>query len=115
MQIRITEVPVHVLNYLVSVYLKHEPRCSWMLEKDGYKAWQSYEQAWGNPIPNYCEDWSVGGPVMESEKIVPHFSNYGCAAYYFNKGYAYSGGNALIAVTLINKQLTNIEIPVAAG
>jgi hypothetical protein len=35
--------------------------------KDGWKQWQSYEEACGSPIPLYDEDWGAGGPIIERE------------------------------------------------
>ena len=57
------------LNYAVARAEKHQSRCEWMLEQKGYHAWQSYEQAWGNPIPDYCADWAAAGPIIERERI----------------------------------------------
>ena len=40
-----------------------------MLEKDGYIAWQNYERAWGNPIPNYSTDGGIAVLIIERENI----------------------------------------------
>lgn len=67
MKIKVCDAPIEVLNYLVAKIERHEWRCPWLLEKEGYVAWQSYEQAWGNPTPDYCSNWDQGGPIIERE------------------------------------------------
>jgi hypothetical protein len=37
--------------------------------KDGWKQWQSYERAHGNPIPRYSEDWESAGPIIEKDIV----------------------------------------------
>ncbi len=63
------ELEGKILDYYVALAVGHTWRCKWMLEKDGYNAWQSYENGWGNPTPPYSSDWAVGGPVIESAHI----------------------------------------------
>lgn len=67
--VKVSEVVGDTLDWLVAKCEGHESRCAWMLEKEGYIAWQNYEQAWGNPIPPYSTDWAVGGPIIEREKV----------------------------------------------
>ena len=55
------------LDWAVAKCEGHESRCPWLLEKEGYAAWQSYEEAWGNPLPNYSTNWAQGGPIIERE------------------------------------------------
>jgi hypothetical protein len=57
------------LNYAVARAEKHQSRCEWMLEQKGYHAWQSYERAWGNPIPDYCGDPAAAYPIILRERI----------------------------------------------
>lgn len=40
-----------------------------MLEKEGFRSWNSYEQAWGNPTPEYSTDPAQGHPILDREKI----------------------------------------------
>lgn len=63
------ELEGKILDYYVALAVGHTWRCKWMLEKDGYNAWQSYEQGWGNPTPPYSSDWAVGGPIIERANI----------------------------------------------
>ena len=67
--VQVSEVVGNTLDWLVAKSEGHESRCAWMLEKDGYIAWQNYEQAWGNPIPKYSTDWALCGPIIEREGI----------------------------------------------
>ena len=57
------------LNWLVAKCEEHQSRCEWMLEQKGYRAWQSYEEAWGNPIPDYCGDPAAAYPIIYREVI----------------------------------------------
>lgn len=67
--VQVSEAVDDTLDWLVAKCEEHESRCAWMLEKEGYIAWQSYEQAWGNPIPKYSTDWSQGGPIIDENGI----------------------------------------------
>lgn len=58
------------LDWAVAKCENHQYRCPWLLEQQGYVAWQSYERGWGNPTPDYSTNWSQGGPIIEREKIV---------------------------------------------
>ena len=64
-----SELTGAALDWAVSRCEGHESRCSWMLEKEGYAAWQAYEMAWGNPLPNYSTNWAQGGPIIDREEI----------------------------------------------
>lgn len=69
MKVKTSELTNRALNYLVAKVEGHESRCHWMLEKEGWASWQSYERAWGNPIPAYTTDWAVAGPIIDREII----------------------------------------------
>ncbi len=69
MLIKTSELTGAALDWAVAKCEGHESRCPWLLEKEGYAAWQSYENAWGNPLPNYSTGWTQGGPIIEREKI----------------------------------------------
>lgn len=59
------ELEGKILDYYVALAVGHPWRCKWMLEEDGYNAWQSYENGWGNPTPPYSSDWAHCGPLIE--------------------------------------------------
>jgi hypothetical protein len=63
-----SELTGPALRWAVAKIEGHQSRCAWMI-KEGWVSWQSYEAAWGNPIPNYDEDWEQAGPIIEREKI----------------------------------------------
>jgi hypothetical protein len=67
--IKVSELTGAALDWAAAKCEGHESRCPWLLEKEGYAAWQSYENAWGNPLPNYSTDWKQGGPIIEREGI----------------------------------------------
>lgn len=67
--VQVSEVTGIALDWLVAKCEGHESRCAWMLEKDGYVAWQNYEQAWGHPIPMYSTDGGIAVPIIERERI----------------------------------------------
>lgn len=67
MKVRTNELTGAALDYVVAKLQGHSWRCPWILQKDGLRAWLSYEQAWGNPHPEYTQDWSEGGPIIERE------------------------------------------------
>ena len=69
MLVKVSELIGPALDWAVAKVEKHQPRCAWMLEKEGFHAWQSYERAWGTPIPLYSSDWAQGGPIIEREEI----------------------------------------------
>ena len=69
MRVKVAELIGSALDWAVAKVEKHQSRCEWMLEKEGFYAWQSYERAWGTPIPLYSSDWTQGGPIMERESI----------------------------------------------
>lgn len=62
------ELTGRALDYAVALAENHQSRCPWMLEKDGFQAWQNYEFAWGYPIPQYTE-YSNGDDIIDREKI----------------------------------------------
>lgn len=64
-KIKVSEATNIQLDWLVAKCEGHQWRCPWMLEKDGYAAWMSYERAWGSPTPEYTTDWSQMGPIIE--------------------------------------------------
>lgn len=67
--VQVGEAVGNTLDWLVAKCEGHESRCAWMLKKDGYIAWQNYEQAWGNPIPEYSTDGGIAVPIIEREGI----------------------------------------------
>jgi hypothetical protein len=69
MKIKTMELTGAALDWAVAKCEGHESRCPWLLEKEGYTAWQSYERAWGNPLPRYSTNWAQGGPIIEREKM----------------------------------------------
>jgi hypothetical protein len=69
MKIKTSELTGNALDWVVAKIEGHPWRCAWMLESDGFIAWRSFEQGWGNPTPRYSTDWSQGGPIIEREKI----------------------------------------------
>lgn len=68
MLIKVSEATNNQINWLVAKIEGHQSRCEWMI-KSGWAEWQSYESAWGNPIPNSSTNWAQGGPIIEREKI----------------------------------------------
>ena len=72
--VQVSEAVGNTLDWLVAKCEGHESRCAWMLEKDGYIAWQNYEQAWGNPIPKYSTDGGIAVPIIEREGISVEFN-----------------------------------------
>lgn len=75
MKIKTSELTGAALDWAVAKVEGHQWRCPWLLEKDGFQSWSSYEQAWGNPTPKYSTDWSQGGPILERERIgVCHYN-----------------------------------------
>lgn len=72
--VKISELIGAALDWAVAKCEGHESRCAWMLEKDGYIAWQNYEQAWGNPIPKYSTDGGVAIQIIEREGISVEFN-----------------------------------------
>lgn len=65
-RISVNEASRDQLNWLVATCEKHSWRCPWMLEKEGYAAWMSYERAWGNPTPSYTDDCGLLLPLVEA-------------------------------------------------
>lgn len=65
---KIKELSGNPLNYAVAKAEGYEARCAWLLDQQGYVAWQSYERGWGNPIPNYCET-HAGDEIIDRELI----------------------------------------------
>lgn len=74
---KVSELEGAWLDYFVAKAEGHEWRCSWMLEKDGMQAWQSYEHAWGNPTPPYSSDWEFGGPLLQKHELGCAFDRRG--------------------------------------
>lgn len=111
------------LDYAVAKAKNHQYRCPWMLEQDGYKAWKSYERAWGNFHPNYSEDSTFTSCFMEELKIsVMHveeddpfpIEDGPWTAAVPNSDYGYTGPTALIAICrcyVSYKLGEDIEIP----
>lgn len=64
-KIKVSDASPTVLNHLVAKLEGHEWRCPWMLKESGLVQWQSYEAAWGNPTPDYCDNWSDMGEVID--------------------------------------------------
>ena len=73
MKIQTSDLIDSALDWAVAKCAGYESRCPWMLEKHGYVSWQSYERAWGNPLPSYSTDWSQGGQIIGREKIATQF------------------------------------------
>lgn len=82
MKIKVSEASGRVLDWMVATIEGHQYRYSWMLEKDGYASWMSYEQAWGNPHPSYSTDWSRGGPIIEREGINLNYNGFDVPPYW---------------------------------
>jgi len=68
MKIRTLDLTGPALDWAVAKCTGHQSRCEWMV-KEGWNAWQSYEAAWGNPIPDYSTNWAQGGPIIERELL----------------------------------------------
>lgn len=66
--IKVAEATNTQLDWLVAQIENHQSRCPWMI-KEGWDAWQAYEEAWGNPIPKYTAKWNWMGPISEREHI----------------------------------------------
>ena len=62
-----SELTGPALDWAVAKCEGHVWRAPLLLEKEGYKRWQGYEAAWGNPTPPYSTDWAQGGPIIERE------------------------------------------------
>ena len=69
-KVNIATATLTQLNFMVALGQNHQSRCYWLLEQQGYRAWQGYEMGHGNPIPDYCSDWAVGGPLCERLAIM---------------------------------------------
>lgn len=69
MKIKTAELTGVVLDWAVAKIENHQWRCPWMLEKEGFAAWQIYEGGWGRPTPGYSTEWEFGGPIIERERI----------------------------------------------
>lgn len=69
------------INYMVAKLRKHQWRAPWMLDQDdvSYAAWQAYEDAWGNPTPDYVNSY-LGTCIIEEQKISlePEWNTRGC-------------------------------------
>jgi hypothetical protein len=57
------------LNYLVAICENYQSRALWLLQKEGYVAWQDYENAWGNPIPAYSTCPALAHLIIDRESI----------------------------------------------
>lgn len=53
------------LNFVIATILGHQWRCRWMLEKEGFRAWVNYEEAWGNPTPDYCKNFEHSSLIID--------------------------------------------------
>jgi Protein of unknown function (DUF2591) len=102
------------LDWAVAKCEGHESRCSWILEKEGYAAWQAYEMAWGNPLPNYSTNWAQGGPIIERKGIAILQCPRGWAARIGFGGEYIEGPTPLIAAMrcyVASKLGDDIEVP----
>lgn len=72
---KLSELSAPQISWAVAVAEGHQWRCPWMLEQDGYRAWCSYEQAWGNPHPDYCNDWMIASAIMVKHGIFPQITD----------------------------------------
>ena len=75
MQLEINKLSPNQRNFVLAALLGHEWRCPWMLAQDGYTRWQSYESAWGNPTPDYCNDQRVTGNLID-EYLISAYPNF---------------------------------------
>lgn len=82
MKIKTQELTGSALDWAVAKCEGHQWRSPWILEKEGYKAWASYEEAWGNPHPSYSTDWSQGGPIIEREGVNLNFMQFDSPQYW---------------------------------
>ena len=90
MLVKVAELIGPALDWAVAKVEKHQPRYEWMLEKEGFHAWQSYERAWGTPIPLYSSDWAQGGLIIDNNpRIVPTYDER------FDSWFAYKQSPAL--------------------
>lgn len=89
--IKIAEAPNHVIDWLVAKAEGHQWRCPWMLQSDGYLAWVSYEEGWGNPTPKYTTDPLAAWSIIDREKmkICPSESVEG--PWYASKVFSFTG------------------------
>ena len=68
---KLSQLSVTQINWAVARILGHQWRCPWIASVDSYQAWITYEQAWGNPHPDYCNDWNAASAVMVKYGIFP--------------------------------------------
>lgn len=81
------ELEGKILDYYVALAVGHTWRCKWMLEENGYNAWQSYEEGWGNPTPPYSSDWAMCGPLIERFELrLSMAGRHAWRAKYFKTG-----------------------------
>lgn len=101
------------LNWAVSVAVKHDSRCDWMLEQDGFLAWQGYERAWGNPIPDYSTDYAAGGKILDIMR--PHLTATMDGGYVADTPSAMVKGPTLLVAAMrcfvLGKLGEEIELP----
>lgn len=116
--IKVADATNTQLDWLVAKCEGHEWRCPWLLEKEGYTSWMSYEMAWGNPTPSYATDPAQMWPIIEREKIcLKHGKHIETWAYiYEGDGYAAytTGPTALVAAALcyvVSKLGETAEVP----
>lgn len=120
MKTRVARLTGDLLDYAVALAEKYEPRCSWMLEQQGYDAWQQYEHAHGNPVPAYSTG-SAGDTIIDREKIETRWcvtdgdgSGYWMAQNILTDTYGYSGATRRIAAMrcyVASKFGAEIELP----
>lgn len=118
--IKVSEATGAALDWLVATCEGHQWRCPWMLEREGLRSWQSYEQGWGNPTPPYSTDWSQGGPLIERERISicggPTFAPdwYACYGDVVEESAGESGPTPLVAAMrayAASKLGETVEVP----
>ena len=120
MKIKTREATELQLDWLVAKCEGHESRCPWLLEKEGYAAWQSYENAWGNPLPNYSTNWAQGGPIIDREGIslirqtpdrwVSEYSN-GCDRFDHARSHGPTPLIAAMRCYVASKMGEEVEVP----
>ena len=71
---RLSQLSVTQINWAVARILGHRWRCPWIASVEGYQAWIAYEHTWGNPHPDYCNDWNAASPIMMKYGIFPEMN-----------------------------------------
>lgn len=68
---KLSQLSVTQINWAVARTLGHRWRCPWIASVESYQAWIAYEHTWGNPHPDYCNDWNAASPIMMKYGIFP--------------------------------------------